>query len=106
MQAYVLRRLGVLVITLLLISIIIFLVMRVIPGDPAQIILGTEANPETLARVRERLGLDRPLLVQYLDWLRGLFTGDLGWSFHYDLPVASLIASRLAVTGPLAALAL
>jgi peptide/nickel transport system permease protein len=106
MQAYVLRRLGVLVLTLLLISIIVFLVMRVIPGDPAQIILGTEANPEILAQVRERLGLDRPLLAQYLDWLRGLFTGDLGWSFHYDLPVASLIASRLLVTGPLAALAL
>lgn len=106
MRAYLLRRLGFLVITLLLISVIVFLVMRVIPGDPAQIILGTEANPEILARVREKLGLDRPLLVQYLDWLRGIFTGDLGWSFHYDLPVASLIASRLQVTGPLAALAL
>ncbi|HIC95463.1 TPA: ABC transporter permease, partial [Candidatus Bipolaricaulota bacterium] len=74
--------------------------------DPAQIILGTEANPEILAQVRERLGLNRPLLAQYLDWLKGIFTGDLGRSIHYDLSVASLIASRLAVTGPLAALAL
>jgi len=106
MRAYVLRRFGALLVTLLLISIIIFLVIRVIPGDPAQIILGTEANPEILAQVRERLGLNRPLLAQYLDWLKGIFTGDLGRSIHYDLSVASLIASRLAVTGPLAALAL
>lgn len=106
MQGYLLRRVGVLVVTFFFISVIIFLVMRVIPGDPAQIIVGTEANPEILARVRERLGLNRPISAQYLDWLRGIFTGDLGWSFHYDLPVASLIASRLQVTGPLAALAL
>jgi peptide/nickel transport system permease protein len=89
-----------------LVSIIIFLVMRVIPGDPAQIILGTEADLATLERVREKLGLNRPLLVQYLDWLKGILKGNLGWSIHYDIPVSSLIVSRLLITGPLAILAI
>lgn len=106
MEAYILRRLGALIVTLFLISLIVFLVLRVIPGDPAQLILGTEADPGTLARLRAKLGLDRPVLVQYLDWLKGIATGDLGRSIHYNLPVAGLIASRLAVTGPLALLAL
>lgn len=106
MRAYVLRRLGALVLTLFLISVIIFLVMRVIPGDPAQIILGTEADPELLAKLREKLGLNRPLPVQYAGWLKGVVIGDLGDSINYGVPVSSLIASRLAVTGPLAALAL
>ncbi|MCR4404268.1 MAG: ABC transporter permease [Candidatus Acetothermia bacterium] len=106
MRAYILRRLGALVLTLLLISIIVFLVMRVLPGDPAQIILGTEADPALLAQMREKLGLNRPLPVQYGEWLKGVLTGDLGESITYNTPVAGLIASRLAVTGPLAALAL
>ncbi|MFQ6089888.1 MAG: ABC transporter permease [Candidatus Bipolaricaulia bacterium] len=106
MEAYVLRRLSALIVTLFLISLIVFLVLRVIPGDPAQLILGTEADQATLAKLRAKLGLDRPILVQYLDWLKGIVTGDLGWSIHYNLPVAGLIASRLAVTGPLALLAL
>lgn len=106
MQAYIIRRLGALVLTLLLVSIGIFLVMHAIPGDPAQIILGTEASPVVLERLREKLGLNRPLLVQYLDWLEGVLTGDFGWSIHYDISISSLIASRLLVTGPLAALAI
>jgi peptide/nickel transport system permease protein len=105
-EAYILRRWGALIVTLFLISLIVFLVLRVIPGDPAQLILGTEADPGTLARLRAKLGLDRAVLVQYLDWLKGIATGDLGRSLHYNLPVAGLIASRLAVTGPLALLAL
>jgi len=106
MQAYIIRRLGTLVVTLLLVSIIIFLVIHVIPGDPAQIILGTEANPDTLERVREKLGLNRPLSVQYLDWLKGVLIGDFGWSIHYDMLISTLIAGRLLVTLPLAVLAM
>jgi peptide/nickel transport system permease protein len=106
MRAYIMRRFGALVVTLLLISIIIFLVMRVLPGDPAQIILGTEADPGVLEKLREKLGLNQPLLVQYAEWLKGVLTGDLGDSLNYNVPVSSLIASRLAVTGPLAALAI
>ncbi|MEM3647268.1 MAG: ABC transporter permease, partial [Thermofilum sp.] len=106
MRAYILRRLGALVLTFFLLSIIIFLVMRVIPGDPAQIILGTEADPELLAKLRDKLGLNRPLPVQYAEWLKGIVIGDFGDSINYGVPVLSLIASRLQVTGPLAAMAL
>lgn len=106
MQAYIIRRLAALVLTLLFISLIVFVVMRVIPGDPAVIILGTEATEANLKELRHRLGLDRPLLEQYFDWLKGALTGDFQVSLHYNTPVSTLISSRLAVTGPLALLAI
>lgn len=105
MIAYVVRRLIGLVISLFLVSILVFLAMRVLPGDPAQVMLGMEAEPETLARLRQDLGLDRPLPVQYAAWARGLLTGDLGESLQYGVPIGELVASRLAVTVPLAGLA-
>lgn len=105
MIAYVVRRLIGLVISLFLVSILVFLAMRVLPGDPAQVMLGMEAVPETLARLRQDLGLDRPLPVQYAAWARGLLTGDLGESLQYGVPIGELVASRLAVTVPLAGLA-
>ena len=83
----------------------LFVVVRVLPGDPALIILGLEASPESLARVRQGLGLDRPVPVQYAKWVGQALRGDLGRSIQYDLPVASLILSRLAVTLPLTLLA-
>jgi len=103
--AYVVRRLIGLVISLFLVSILVFLAMRVLPGDPAQVMLGMEAEPETLARLRQDLGLDRPLPVQYAAWARGFLTGDLGESLQYGVPIGELVASRLAVTVPLAGLA-
>jgi len=107
MLTYSIRRFITLVLTLLLASILIFAVVNIIPGDPAQIILGTEATPQSLARVRAKLGLDRPTLVRYFDWLEGIVLhGDLGRSISYDLPISQLLASRLLVTGPLAALAI
>ena len=107
MIAYTVRRLITLVVTLFLVSILIFVVINVIPGDPAQIILGTEATPETLAQVRAKLGLDRPAIVRYIDWLKNIILhGNFGRSINYDLPIAQLIASRLLVTGPLAGLAI
>ncbi len=105
MIAYVVRRLIGLVISLFLVSILVFLAMRVLPGDPAQVMLGMEAEPETLARLRQDLGLDRPLPIQYAAWARGLLTGDLGESLQYGVPIGELVASRLAVTVPLAGLA-
>ena len=105
MIAYVVRRLIGLVISLFLVSILVFLAMRVLPGDPAQVMLGMEAEPETLARLRQDLGLDRPLPVQYAAWARGFLTGDLGESLQYGVPIGELVASRLAVTVPLAGLA-
>jgi peptide/nickel transport system permease protein len=104
-RRYVLRRVAALAATLLFVSILVFLVVRVLPGDPVDIILGIERNPETAARLRSALGLDRPLVVQYGDWLARALRGDLGTSIQYDLPVARLIASRLPVTIPLALMA-
>lgn len=106
MIAYTIRRLITLIVTLFLVSIIVFAVINIIPGDPAQIILGTEASPESLARVRAKLGLDRPPFVRYLDWLRGALHGDFGLSLTYNVPIFKLISSRLLVTGPLAGLAI
>jgi peptide/nickel transport system permease protein len=107
MVAYLIRRSITLLVTLLLVSILIFAVINIIPGDPAQIILGTEATPETLARVRAKLGLDRPALVRYFDWLKGVILhGDFGRSINYDVSISQLIASRLLVTVPLAAMAI
>jgi peptide/nickel transport system permease protein len=94
-----------LAVTLLLVSLLVFVVVRILPGDPALIILGTEGNAETAQRIRESLGLNRPLVIQYLDWVGRAARGDLGRSIQYDVPVASLVVSRLAVTLPLTLLA-
>jgi peptide/nickel transport system permease protein len=104
-RRYVARRVAALAATLVFVSALVFVVVRVLPGDPAAIILGTEGSPEALARLRESMGLNRPLAVQYVEWLGGALRGDLGRSIQYDLPVGALIVSRLPVTLPLALLA-
>jgi peptide/nickel transport system permease protein len=91
--------------TLLFVSALAFAAVRVLPGDPALLIMGPEGNPEATARLRAALGLDRPIPVQYAAWLGRAVRGDLGVSIQYDLPVGQLIAGRLPVTLPLAALA-
>ncbi|PYM34353.1 MAG: hypothetical protein DME15_09060 [Candidatus Rokuibacteriota bacterium] len=101
MRRYVLRRVATLVATLFFVSALVFVVIRVLPGDPALIIMGTEGSPEAVARLREALGLNRPLAVQYGDWLRRALAGDLGVSIQYDVPVSRLILSRLPLTLPL-----
>ena len=105
MRRYVARRVAALAATLVFVSALVFVVVRVLPGDPAAIILGTEGSPEALARLRESMGLNRPLAVQYAEWVSGALRGDLGRSIQYDVPVGSLIVSRLPVTLPLALLA-
>jgi peptide/nickel transport system permease protein len=100
------RRLPSFLLTLLLISVVTFVVVQVAPGDPAQLILGTEAPPEALADLRAQLGLDRPLPLQYLSWLSGVLRGDLGVSLRHGRPVTELIAERLPVTLSLAILSL
>jgi peptide/nickel transport system permease protein len=95
-----------LALTLLAVSAAIFLVLDVLPGDPAAIMLGTSARPDTLAALRAELGLDQAALWRYLAWLGGLLHADFGMSVTYSLPVRDLIAERLAVTLPLAAIAL
>jgi peptide/nickel transport system permease protein len=91
--------------TLLFVSLLVFAVVRVLPGDPALIMLGIEANPDAVAKLREALGLDRPVPVQYAEWAGRAVLGDLGRSIQYDVPVAGLIVSRLAVTLPLTIMA-
>lgn len=105
MPALILRRCGSLLLTLAAVSALIFLVMNVLPGDPAAIMLGTSASPETLDALRRELGLDQPVVLRYLQWLLGVATGDLGKSYTYGVPVAGLIADRLVVTLPLAVMA-
>ena len=105
MRRYLVRRVAAVAATLLVVSVLIFVVVRVLPGDPALIIMGTEGSPEAAERLREALGLNRPLLVQYADWLARAVRGDLGVSIQYDVPVGRLIVSRLPVTGPLALMA-
>ncbi|MFS2032393.1 ABC transporter permease, partial [Curtobacterium sp. CT11-45] len=74
----------------------IFATLRVLPGDVAQIVAGTQASPAQVAELRQQLGLDRPVVVQYLDWIGGLFRGDLGRSLVTDGRVAPEIAQKLS----------
>ena len=91
--------------TLLFVSLLVFVVVRVLPGDPALIMLGIEASPDAVAKLREGLGLNRPASVQYAEWVGRSVLGDLGRSVQYDVPVAGLIVSRLSVTLPLTLMA-
>jgi peptide/nickel transport system permease protein len=104
-KRYVIRRVAAFAVTLFFVSALVFAVVRVLPGDPAELILGTERDPGTAERLRESMGLNRPLVVQYVDWMAGAARGDLGVSIQYDVPVGRLIASRLPVTLPLTLLA-
>jgi peptide/nickel transport system permease protein len=105
MTTYLIKRVIALILTLFLVSVVIFVVMRIIPGDPAQIILGLQATPEAVEALREQLGLNRPLPVQYLSWIGAMIRGDMGQSINYGVPITELVVQRLAVTGPLTLLA-
>src|SRR5918993_166305 len=106
MLRLVITRLVSLAVTLLFVSLAIFLILEVLPGDPAAIMLGTAAREDTLAALRQELGLDRPALERYLLWVGGILRGDLGTSITYRMPVSTLVADRFAVTIPLSLLAI
>ena len=106
MPLFVLQRLAAFVITLLAASLVVFLVMEVLPGDPAAIMLGLNARPDTLAALRQQMGLDEPAALRYLAWIGGLVTGDLGTSYTYGVPVWELVRQRLALSLPLALIAI
>ena len=103
---YLLKRLAVLLLTLLAASALIFGALEWLPGNAAQLIMGPEAPPEAVAALARQLGLDQPAWSRYLAWLAGLVRGDLGLSYAYGAPVADLILERLALTLPLALLAM
>ena len=102
MEIYLIKRLTAMLATLLVASLVVFVVLEVLPGDPAAVMLGVNAREDTLAALREQMGLDQPAWQRYGQWILGLATGDLGRSFTYDVPVAGLIADRLAISLPLA----
>ena len=98
MIRFVVRRLVTTVPLLFFVSLIVFSFVHVLPGDPAVLFLGEEATAETLAQFRARLGFDRPLLTQYVDWLGHAVRGDLGRSLRTNQPVTEAIVQRLPVT--------
>ena len=100
------RRLALLALALVVASAGIFAVVDLVPGDPAVFVLGTGARPDTLAALRQQLGLDLPWPTRYARWLGGVLTGDLGTSLAYKAPVAGMILDRVQVSLPLALMAL
>ena len=105
MTTYLLRRLGLAVITLWLLSLIVFFAGQVVPGDPGRTILGPLASPGAVAILDHQLGVDRPLLVQYWTWVTGLLHGDMGLSYQFRSPVAPFIGAALVNSFKLAGLA-
>ncbi len=95
---YILKRILILVLTMVLVSFMTYAAFSLISGDPARTMLGTEATEEQVQALRSELGLDRPFLVRYVSWLLGFFSGDLGISYSYRQPVGNLIAGKIAIS--------
>jgi ABC-type dipeptide/oligopeptide/nickel transport system permease component len=95
---YAIRKTAGLIITLLIVSILVFLAFDLIPGDPARQLLGTEATEELVQAMREEMGLNRPLPIRYGEWVTNLVRGDLGSSFRYQLSVNEIVGGRLPIT--------
>jgi peptide/nickel transport system permease protein len=106
MLRYFVRRLVSLAASLVVASLVIFLVVEGIPGDPASYMLGINARPDTVAALRTELGLDAGKLSRYLGWVGGMLHGDFGTSYTYRTPIAQMIADRMWVSLPLALYAL
>jgi peptide/nickel transport system permease protein len=102
MMVFLLKRFAGFLVTVLAATLVVFVVLEVLPGDPARVMLGVEAQPESVKALRAELGLDRPAAARYLAWIGGFARGDLGLSYTYRVPVAELVSERLAVTLPLA----
>ncbi|MCV2866010.1 ABC transporter permease [Defluviimonas sp. WL0075] len=106
MARYLFRRMLSLALSLLAASLVIFLVIEVVPGDPASYMLGLNASPETVDALRDQLGLNAAAPARYLSWIWGMAQGDFGLSYTYKVPVSGLVAQRLEVSLPLALYAL
>ncbi|HBN31672.1 MAG TPA: peptide ABC transporter, partial [Rhodobacteraceae bacterium] len=97
MLRFATTRLISLTLSLLAASIVIFAVIEVIPGDPASFMLGLNAEPDTVAALRDQLGLGGSVVTRYLNWVGGMLTGDFGTSYTYRVPVTELILARVWV---------
>lgn len=106
MAVFLLKRLLAGLVALFLASLVVFAVLEVLPGDPARLMLGMNAGADAVAALRAQLGLDQPLLLRYADWAAALLRFDLGRSYTYSVPVTQLVAERVAVSLPLAGIAL
>ncbi len=106
MLRYTLKRLLSLTLSLIVASVVIFTAIEVVPGDPASYMLGINAQPDTIAALREELGLNVSVYERYLNWIGGLVRGDFGTSYTYRTPVADMIGERLWISLPLALFAL
>lgn len=106
MLIYLSRRLVSLSLSLLAASLVIFLLIEIVPGDPARLMMGLNASPDAVAVVREQLGLDLPAWQRYFSWLAGMLHGDFGISYTYKVPVSDLISDRVWISVPLAIYAL
>jgi peptide/nickel transport system permease protein len=106
MLLFLLRRIATFLATLIVASLVVFVVLEWLPGSAAQVMLGDTATPESLAALEARLGLDRPAWSRYAAWVGGLLRGDSAMSYAYDTPTFELIAERLQVSLPLALLAM
>ena len=106
MGLFLLKRCLTLVATLIGASIVVFVVLEILPGDAAQMMMGPDAAPDAVRALATKLGLDQPALARYWHWVMGMLTGDLGNSYAYSSPVFDLIMERLALTVPLALMAM
>lgn len=106
MRKYILKRLLSMIPAVFVVSVVIFLIIHLTPGDPAAVMLGDQADPEAIAALREALGLNDPLPVQYLRWLGGVLQGDLGQSLYSDESMISMLLSHLGPTLSLTVFAL
>ena len=106
MLALIAKRLTQVVPTLFFVSVLIFCLQQLLPGDPALVMAGEEKDPEAIEQIRRRYRLDLPLPLQYFHWIKGVVTGDLGESMRLQVPVLDLIAQKLPVTLQLATMAM
>jgi peptide/nickel transport system permease protein len=106
MTLFLLRRLATFFATLAVASLVVFAVLELLPGNPAEVILGDTATPESLAALQAKLGIDQPAHQRYFNWVGGLLRGKTAMSYSYDTPTFELITERLAVSLPLAVMAM
>ena len=95
---YIVKKAGTLIITLLIVSFLSFFAFSIIPGDAARSRLGTEATQEQVEALQKEMGLDKPVVVQYGNWLKNFITGDMGESYSYSMPVSDLLKDKIPIT--------